>query len=53
MSETKETSQEEVKQEGDFKVKKRKTPKKLAVPEETAKIDFAAVKKATEPIKVE
>ena len=53
MSETKETSQEEVKQEGDFKVKKRKTPKKLAVPEETAKIDLAAVKKASEPIKVD
>ena len=53
MSETKETSQEEVKQEGDFKVKKRKTPKKLAVPEETVKIDLAAVKKASEPIKVD
>jgi len=40
-----------VKQEGDFKVKK-KVPKKLIVPEETIKIDLAAVKKE-EPIKID
>ena len=53
MSENKKTSTKEVKQEGDFKVKKRKIPKKLAVPEETVKIDLAASKKADEPIKVD
>ena len=48
MSETKETSQEEVKQEGDFKVKKvDASPVLETVPEETAKIDLAAVKKAS------
>tara|TARA_R100000544_G_C2225267_1_gene60233 strand:- start:63 stop:1247 length:1185 start_codon:yes stop_codon:yes gene_type:complete len=40
-----------VKQEGDFKVKK-KVPKKLIVPEETIKMDLAAVKKE-EPIKID
>ena len=30
---------EPVKQEGDFKVKKKRIPKKLSVPEETVKID--------------
>ena len=40
-----------VKQEGDFKVKK-KVPKKLIVPEETIKMDLAAIKKE-EPIKVD
>ena len=42
---------EPVKQEGDFKVKK-KVPKKLIVPEETIKMDIAAIKKE-EPIKVD
>ena len=42
---------EPVKQEGDFKVKK-KIPKKLIVPEETVKMDFAAVNKKEEPIKI-
>ena len=42
---------EPVKQEGDFKVKK-KVPKKLIVPEETIKMDLAAIKKE-EPIKVD
>ncbi len=42
---------EPVKQEGDFKVKK-KIPKKLIVPEETIKMDLAAIKKE-EPIKVD
>ena len=36
MSETK--TNEPVKQEGDFKVKKKRVPKKLTVPEETIKI---------------
>jgi|TARA_X000001382_G_scaffold11891_4_gene7984 hypothetical protein len=44
---------EPVKQEGDFKLKKKRVPKKLTVPEETVKIDLAAVKKADEPIKVD
>ena len=43
---------EPVKQEGDFKVKK-KIPKKLIVPEETVKMDFAAVNKKEEPIKID
>ena len=43
---------EPVKQEGDFKVKK-KVPKKLIVPEETVKMDFAAVNKKEEPIKID
>lgn len=51
MSETK--TNEPVKQEGDFKIKKKRVPKKLTVPEETVKIDLAAVKKAEEPIKVD
>jgi len=51
MSETK--TNEPVKQEGDFKVKKKRVPKKLTVPEETIKIDLAAQKKAEEPIKVD
>ena len=42
---------EPVKQEGDFKVKK-KIPKKLITPEETVKMDFAAVNKKEEPIKI-
>ena len=42
---------EPVKQEGDFKVKK-KIPKKLIVPEETVKMDFATVNKKEEPIKI-
>ena len=42
---------EPVIQEGDFKVKK-KVPKKLIVPEETIKMDLAAIKKE-EPIKVD
>jgi len=51
MSETK--TNEPVKQEGDFKLKKKRIPKKLTVPEETVKIDLAAIKKADEPIKVD
>ena len=51
MSETK--TNEPVKQEGDFKIKKKRVPKKLTVPEETIKIDLAAQKKAAEPIKVD
>jgi hypothetical protein len=51
MSETK--TNEPVKQEGDFKIKKKRVPKKLTVPEETVKIDLAAQKKAAEPIKVD
>ena len=43
---------EPVKQEGDFKVKK-KIPKKLIVPEETVKMDFAAINKKEEPIKID
>ncbi len=43
---------EPVKQEGDFKVKK-KIPKKLIAPEETVKMDFAAVNKKEEPIKID
>ena len=43
---------EPVKQEGDFKVKK-KIPKKLIVPPETVKMDFAAVNKKEEPIKID
>ena len=43
---------EPVKKEGDFKVKK-KIPKKLIVPEETVKMDFAAVNKKEEPIKID
>ena len=43
---------EPVKQEGDFKVKK-KIPKKLIVPEENVKMDFAAVNKKEEPIKID
>ena len=42
---------EPVKQEGDFKVKK-KIPKKLIVPPETVKMDFATVNKKEEPIKI-
>ncbi len=42
---------EPVKKEGDFKVKK-KTPKKLIVPPETVKMDFATVNKKEEPIKI-
>ena len=42
---------EPVKQEGDFKVKN-KIPKKLITPEETVKMDFAAVNKKEEPIKI-
>ena len=42
---------EPVKQEGDFKVKK-KIPKKLIVPPETVKMDFAAINKKEEPIKI-
>ena len=42
---------EPVKKEGDFKVKK-KIPKKLITPEETVKMDFAAVNKKEEPIKI-
>ena len=52
MSENTKTN-EPVKQEGDFKLKKRKTPKKLTAPEESIKIDMEAVKKASEPIKVD
>jgi len=53
MSEETKTN-EPVKQEGDFKLKqKRKTPKKLSAPEETIKIDFAAVAKKEEPVKVD
>ena len=51
MSETK--TNKPVKQEGDFKIKKKRVPKKLTVPEETVKIDLAAQKKAAEPIKVD
>ena len=43
---------EPVKKEGDFKVKK-KIPKKLITPEETVKMDFAAVNKKEEPIKID
>ena len=43
---------EPVKKEGDFKVKK-KIPKKLIVPQETVKMDFAAVNKKEEPIKID
>lgn len=43
---------EPVKKEGDFKVKK-KIPKKLIVPPETVKMDFAAVNKKEEPIKID
>ena len=42
---------EPVKKEGDFKVKK-KIPKKLIVPPETVKMDFATVNKKEEPIKI-
>ncbi len=42
---------EPVKKEGDFKVKK-KIPKKLIVPPETVKMDFAAINKKEEPIKI-
>ena len=42
---------EPVKKEGDFKVKK-KIPKKLIVPQETVKMDFAAINKKEEPIKI-
>jgi len=52
MSEKTKTN-EPVKQEGDFKIKKKRVPKKLTVPEETVKIDMEAVKKASEPIKVD
>ena len=52
MSEETKTT-EPVKQEGDFKIKKKRVPKKLTVPEETVKIDMEAVKKASEPIKVD
>ena len=52
MSEKTKTN-EPVKQEGDFKVKKKRIPKKLSVPEETVKIDLAAVKKADEPVKID
>ena len=45
-------AKEPVKQEGDFKVKN-KIPKKLIVPEETVKMDFAAVNKKEEPIKID
>ena len=44
---------EPVKQEGDFKLKQKRVPKKLTVPEETVKIDLAAVKKAGEPVKID
>ena len=43
---------EPVKKEGDFKVKK-KIPKKLIVPQETVKMDFAAINKKEEPIKID
>ena len=45
----------EVKQEGDFKIKTKpsKFPKKLTTPEETVKVDFAAVNKKEEAIKVD
>ena len=43
---------EPVKKEGDFKVKK-KIPKKLIVPPETVKMDFAAINKKEEPIKID
>ena len=52
MSEKTKTNQP-VKQEGDFKVKKKRIPKKLSVPEETVKIDLAAIKKADEPVKID
>ena len=52
MSEETKTT-EPVKQEGDFKLKKKRVPKKLTVPKETVKIDLAAIKKADEPIKVD
>jgi hypothetical protein len=46
------STQKEVKQEGDFKVKS-KTPKKLSVPESTIKIDLAAMKPKEEPVKID
>ena len=53
MSEETKTN-EPVKQEGDLKLKqKRKTPKKLSAPEETIKMDFAAVAKKEELVKVD
>ena len=42
MSEETKTN-EPVKQEGDFKLKKKRVPKKLTVPQETVKIDLEAV----------
>ena len=47
------TKIEEVKKEGEFKLKKRKIPKKLTTPKETLKIDLAAVKKADDVVKVD
>tara|TARA_R100000541_G_scaffold2239_1_gene8544 strand:+ start:3325 stop:4512 length:1188 start_codon:yes stop_codon:yes gene_type:complete len=46
------STQQEVKQEGNFKVKS-KTPKKLSVPESTVKIDLAAMKSKEEPVKID
>ena len=52
MSEETKTN-EPVKQEGDFKLKKKRVPKKLTVPQETVKIDLEAVKKTGEPVKID
>jgi len=46
------STQKEVKQEGDFKLKS-KTPKKLSVPESTIKMDLAAMKPKEEPVKID
>tara|TARA_R110000744_G_scaffold19785_8_gene52028 strand:- start:854 stop:2041 length:1188 start_codon:yes stop_codon:yes gene_type:complete len=46
------STQKEVKQEGNFKLKS-KTPKKLSVPESTIKMDLAAMKPKEEPVKID
>ena len=48
MSETK--TNEPVKQEGDFKIKKKRVPKKLTVPEETASLINSPMRISLNPI---
>jgi len=47
------SQEKEVKKEGEFKLKKRKIPKKFIVPEETLKMDLGALKNANKPVKVD
>jgi len=47
------SQEKEVKKEGEFKLKKRKIPKKFTVPAETVKMDLEAVQNANKPVKVD